>query len=299
MPQPDRNPAKRPRPTGDPTVATLLAWVIPGAGHLYLGSVGVGLVGFVVVAGLYALGLQLTDGMVWEYLDPELRTRFAPVLSPEAGNLGGLVFQMQKYGYGPGYPRLMPDTMRLGGMLTAVSGIANILMMVHVHLLARTGDVRASAIPTRHVGLTWLVPGLGHVAQGRVLRGAIVFVLLVGLMVAGTLLADASNLSRERHFYYWSGQFLLGLPALAAEWGFGQMRITGRIPYVEAGLVFGCAAGLLNVLAMIDAYAWSEAKVLGLDPRDRGHSDSDAGKAAEATPAGMAGRAAETVKDGS
>ena len=63
---------------------------------------------------------------------------------------------------------------------------------------------------------------------------------------------------------------MLGLPALVGEALLGSTRVTGHIPYAEAGLVYGCVAGLLNVLAMIDVYGWAEAQVLGLDPLDRG-----------------------------
>ena len=255
---------------GDPTVATLLSWFVPGAGHLFLGEVLVALGVFAVVGGLYALGLALSGGMTFEFLDLELRGALAPALSPEAGNLGGFVWQLRQYGYGPGHPRLFPETVRLGSALCATAGVLNVVLMVHVHLFARLGDLRKALRPAALVGLAWLVPGLGHFLQGRRLRAAIVFILLVGLFVIGTLLAEASNLSRERHFYYWAGQFLLGAPALLAEALFGSTRVSGPIPYAEAGLVYGCVAGLLNVLAMIDVYGWAEARVLGLDPRVRG-----------------------------
>jgi len=255
---------------GDPTVATLLGWFVPGAGHLLLGEFASALLAFALVGGLYALGLSLSGGMAFEFLDPELRGALAPILSPEAGTLGGFVWQLRQYGYGPGYPRLFPETVRLGSALCATAGVANVVTMVHVHLFARTGNLRASLRPAALVGLAWLVPGLGHLVQGRRLRAAIVFTLLVGLFAAGTLLAEGSNLSRERHFYYWAGQFLLGAPAQLAEALFGATRVTGPIPYAEAGLVYGCVAGLLNVLAMIDVYGWAEARLLGLDPRVRG-----------------------------
>ena len=35
----------------------------------------------------------------------------------------------------------------------------------------------------------------------------------------------------------------------------------------SGGLVFGCVAGLLNILAMIDVYAFGEARLLGLPPK--------------------------------
>jgi TM2 domain-containing membrane protein YozV len=252
---------------GSPAVATLLAWFVPGAGHLYLGQFGAALLGFVLVAGLFGLGLRLSGGMTFEYLDPELRGTFSPLLSPEAGTLGGFVWQMRHHGFGTGMPRVFPETAALGSALCGIAGVLNVVWMVSAHLYARTGRLAASFLPARRLGWAWLVPGLGHLLQGRRRRAAVVFALLVGMFVVGTWLAEATNLSRERHFYYWAGQFMLGLPALGAEAWLGNARVTEHIPYVEAGLVYGCVAGLLNVLAMIDVYAWDEARELGLDPR--------------------------------
>ena len=252
---------------GDPNLAALLTWILPGAGHLYLGRITTGILGFLVIQGLFLLGLELNGGMTFEYLDHELRTAFAPALSPEAGNLGGFIYQMKTYGFGVESRRPWPEHMQLGVLLTALSGVLNLFLMVHAHLAARSSkdglaaELREPALAT---ALTWVVPGLGHLYQGRRLRGALVFVMLVGLFLLGTWLAEGSNLSRERHFYYWAGQFMLGLPAILGEALFGGTRITHAIRFAEPGLVFGCIAGLLNVLAMIDVFAYGEARSFGL-----------------------------------
>jgi hypothetical protein len=108
----------------------------------------------------------------------------------------------------------------------------------------------------------WLVPGLGHVLQGRRVRGVIVFATLVGLLLLGTWLAQGSNLDRERHFYYWSGQFLAGGPVMLLEALHGHALVTGEIEYADAGLVFGCLAGLLNILCLLDVQAFGVRKLL-------------------------------------
>jgi hypothetical protein len=244
-------------------LAALLTWLLPGAGHVMVGRIGLGVALFVLIDGLYLLGLRLAGGMTFEFLDPELRSLVAPVLSPEIGNLGGVLWQMKQHGFGTGHMRPWPEWIVLGSMLTASSGLLNGIAMCHAHTLARTSDLRAGTKPVLATLIAWLVPGLGHVLQGRRLRGAIVFALLVGLFALGTALAEGSNLSRERHFYYWAGQFVLGAPAMLAEAVWGDMRITHDIRYVEAGLVFGCVAGLLNVLAMLDVYGYGEARLFG------------------------------------
>jgi len=262
--------------SGQANTAALLTWFIPGAGHLYLGRGVVGLLVFVLVEGLYFLGLKLANGMTFEFLDAELRTIVAPVLSPEAGNLGGILWQMKAYGFGDGHLREWPAHIVLGSALTATSGVLNAVAMIHAHLIARTERASDATRPVLSTLLAWVCPGLGHVHQGRVVRGAIVFALIVGLFVLGTVLAEGSNLSRERHFYYWAGQFLVGGPAQLGEALFGSMRVAGDIPYVEAGLVFGCVAGLLNVLAMIDVYGYGEAKLFGWPLKHGGERKSEA-----------------------
>jgi len=265
----------------DASTLAIVSWVVPGAGHLMQGRAAFGVVAFLVVEGLYWLGLQLSGGMTFEYLDHELRTAFAPALSPEAGNLGGFLYQMRTYGYGLRGPRPWPEYIRLGSLLTCLSGLAGVFVMAHAHLVARSErpdlDPEGNR-PLVAMMLAWLVPGLGHFFQGRRTRGVMVFVCLVGLFALGTMLAEGSNLSRERHFYYWSGQFLIGLPGILAELAFGDMRITTHIRYVDTGLVFGCVAGLLNVLAMIDVYAWGEARLFGLPFKTHEPEGASSGK---------------------
>jgi len=241
---------------------------------MYLGKVGVGVIAFLIIDGMYLLGLTLADGMTFEFLTPELRSRFAPALSPEIANFGGFLWQMTHEPFGPIWPsrpgssfmRPWPDGIRLGSFLTSLSGVANAILMVHAHLSARTTlrPPNLASNPTLTTALAWCLPGLGHWVQRRKLRSAIVFCSLMGLFVLGTVFSEGSNLSRERHFFYWAGQFMVGLPAALAELAMGDMRVTRDIPYADAGLVFGCVAGLLNILAMIDVYGFSESRFLGL-----------------------------------
>jgi hypothetical protein len=248
---------------GDPNVSVLLTWFLPGAGHLYLGKLAPAMLAFLVVEGLYAAGWALSRGRVFEFLDPELRGPFATLLTPEFANLGAMIAQHRVVGFGSGEPHPFPPHVALGGILMGLSGLANVLAMVHVHLQARADAVpRRATHPAILVGLGWLLPGLGHFAQGRRLRGAIVCALLLGLFAAGTWLAAGSNLSRERHFYYWSGQFLLGLPAIVTEILSGRPPVTGPIRFVDVGLLYACLAGLLNTLALLDVYGYAEKRWL-------------------------------------
>lgn len=240
----------------------LLTWFLPGAGHLYLGRYAFAAAAFVLVEGLYALGWFLCDGRGFEYLDPELRGRLATLLTPEAGNLGAMLLHLKLSGFGSTETLPFPSAMVLGGFLSALSGIVNLFVASHAHLAARAedGPARSAPNPVALLACTWLLPGLGHWLQGRRLRAVLVFVLLLGLFVAGTALAQGANLSRERHFYYWSGQFLIGGPALLAEALSGHPLVTGEIPLGDVGLLYACMAGLLNVLAMLDVFGVAEKR---------------------------------------
>jgi len=265
------SPAQREETRGDARFAALLTWIAPGAGHLLLGVPLFALLAFLVVEGSFLVGLRLSDGMLLEYLEPDLQGPFAGALSPEVGNLGMLVYLTKVYGFGPGQPRPWPPHISLGVWLTAVSGVLNALLIAHAVWLARQPK-REPVLrrnPTWWVLCAWLVPGLGHWLQGRRLRAAVLFVALIGLFVLGTLLAQGSNLDRERHFYYWAGQFLLGGPAWIAELVHGHARVDGELPYVDAGLGMSCVAGLLNVLAMIDVYGHGEERPEAAPVADR------------------------------
>ena len=157
MSSPD--PAKRP---GDPHVAMLLTWFVPGAGHLYLGKVRIAALAFVVIQGLYALGFFLSEGLFLNVLPPELRGRFAGVLAPEVGNLGALLLHLSKVGFLE-VPRVWPEAMDLGVTLTAASGVLNLILVARANLDARGVAPRAGVLD----------PGIVQVGHRRAGRHAI------------------------------------------------------------------------------------------------------------------------------
>jgi hypothetical protein len=93
----------------------------------------------------------------------------------------------------------------------------------------------------------------------------LVFMLITGMVVLASGLAQGANLDRERHFYYWAGQFLAGGPVLVLEWIHGHALVRGHIPYNDAGLCFGAVAGLLNVLALLDVQGAESDRLFGVD----------------------------------
>src|SRR5437870_7556008 len=57
----------------DPALAAILAWLIPGAGHLYQRRTGKGLLFMICILGTYFFGLALGEGKVvyasWNQVD--------------------------------------------------------------------------------------------------------------------------------------------------------------------------------------------------------------------------------------
>jgi hypothetical protein len=138
--------------------------------------------------------------------------------------------------------------------------------------------------------LAWLVPGLGHLYQGRTGKGILFFVCIVGTFVYGMYIGDgrvvyASTKPISMQFlqdrWQYVCQFGAGLPALPALverqrardnkeplFGGDVYRPPREAPafgelakwnydlgdYFEIGTVFTVIAGLLNILAIYDAY---------------------------------------------
>ncbi len=136
--------------------------------------------------------------------------------------------------------------------------------------------------PVIAAGLAWLVPGLGHLYQGRKAKGILFMVCILGTYLFGLFCSNghavyASWVDWNRHYPYLC-QVGVGLPALPA---LVQNRIvrSGKAPilggvmappatpqelndwyrslnrYLELGTVYTMIAGLLNVLAIYDAFA--------------------------------------------
>jgi hypothetical protein len=139
--------------------------------------------------------------------------------------------------------------------------------------------------PLRAAFLAWLVPGLGHLYQGRKGKAVLYAVCILGLYVMGMLMGEGKIVywrwvnplnNPEKFCIYYVGQFFAGLPALPALiqgtlqyfghdtilGGFmaepSQIDLNGLHPrlgkLVEIGTIYTTVAGLLNIFAIYDAY---------------------------------------------
>jgi len=140
--------------------------------------------------------------------------------------------------------------------------------------------------PVKAAFLAWLVPGLGHYYQGRKGKALLYAICILGLYLVGFALGEGKIVywrwvnplnNPEKFAPHYIGQFFVGLAALPALiqgtirhfspdsnflWGFmaepPQNVLNGMIlrlnKILEIGVIYTTVAGLLNILAIYDAY---------------------------------------------
>lgn len=120
------------------------------------------------------------------------------------------------------------------------------------------------AAPSRNwvpvVALAWLIPGGGHfllkrAGRGAILAGCVALMFVLGLMMRGAMFQWQTGDVLTTVIY--CGGFLADLMSgvlflLARAFGYDQVDVAGHVH--DYGSKFLVAAGLLNILAMVDAY---------------------------------------------
>jgi hypothetical protein len=139
--------------------------------------------------------------------------------------------------------------------------------------------------PLKAAFLAWLIPGWGHLYQGRKGKAILYASCILGLYVMGMVMGEGKIVywrwvspfnNPEKFCLYYLGQFWVGLAALPALIQ-GTLAHFGRDPIlggflaepsqnvlnglhprlgklVEIGTIYTTVAGLLNILAIYDAY---------------------------------------------
>lgn len=108
--------------------------------------------------------------------------------------------------------------------------------------------------------LAWILPGGGHFllkrpARGAILGASVAIVFLLGLMMRGALFhPEGGDLLTMVIFYGgFIGDVLAGILYFLTVWlGYSQPDMAGHVH--DYGTKFLVAAGLLNLLAIVDAY---------------------------------------------
>lgn len=110
------------------------------------------------------------------------------------------------------------------------------------------------------VAVAWLVPGGGHFLQkrhlrGAILAGAVLITFLCGLLMRGTMFEPRTGdlLTTVIHVGGFLGDLASGVLYLFSVWlGYAQPDVAGHVH--DYGTKFLVAAGLMNVLAIVDAF---------------------------------------------
>jgi hypothetical protein len=139
------------------------------------------------------------------------------------------------------------------------------LLPAKIGTMAETQVMAPEALPSPAqwapvLALAWLVPGGGHFLLRRPIRGAILFgcvalMFLLGLLMRGTMFSPQTGdlLTTVIYVGGFLGDLGSGILYLLATWlGYNQPDVAGHVH--DYGTKFLVAAGLLNVLAMVDAF---------------------------------------------
>jgi hypothetical protein len=123
-----------------------------------------------------------------------------------------------------------------------------------------------SSIPTLALLLGWLVPGAGHLLLGKWVRGLLLFVSVLGMFLIGIGLKGkiyAPNTGDILDMLGFAGQLGMGLFYGAARiFSLGAPTVTDALG--DYGTKFLIVAGLLNVMAAVDAHSLANGRKASL-----------------------------------
>jgi len=129
----------------------------------------------------------------------------------------------------------------------------------------KTLEAEPQVVAQREVGLAtiirictagWLIPGLGHLLLGRKWRGAVLFAAIMGMFLLGVAMKgvffapEAGAYLRTLGYF---GQMCVGVALPAARF-FGYAGGDPGFASSDYGTAYLVSAGMLNVLAVLDAY---------------------------------------------
>ena len=132
--------------------------------------------------------------------------------------------------------------------------------------IKRRGSSNSPAKWLPAVFVAWLIPGGGHFllkrpGRGGLIAASVVAMFLLGLMMRGALFAPQGNDLLTMVIYYggFVGDLMSGLLYFLTVWlGYNQPDVAGHVH--DYGTKFLVAAGLLNVLAMVDVFEIATGK---------------------------------------
>ncbi len=295
--------AKNPVETKRASTAIWAGILMPGLGHLYAGRLKTAGLAFGSVTAVFLLGVMFADYRIFAFTGPlgseanllgQIMHRLPLHLLPECGNfVESMILWLMQPEQSPELSRslrLPIATEHLGLALTALAGVMNCFFAADAGWAVASKDyfserqqMAASAKgwrghPALVAFLAWVVPGLGHFIEGRrklayVMGGSLLILFALGLYFSGFCGVDRSQL-----YWWWAAEFGMGGPTFLCNVILGPMRITQDIATIDLGITLLSVAGLLNLVAVTDAFTIAERRSLGLSsqgdsPADRAHEE--------------------------
>jgi len=116
--------------SGKIVLLSLLSWLVPGAGHLWLGRRSKGLIFLVALPLMFAIGLAIEGRLFpFEFSDPLVGLAALADIS-----IGAVYFVAGALGYGAGNVRAV--TYEYGNAFLIVAGLLNLLVIIDVYDVA-------------------------------------------------------------------------------------------------------------------------------------------------------------------
>jgi TM2 domain-containing membrane protein YozV len=112
-------------------VSMILAWMVPGAGHFYLGRRGRAVAFFVIVTFMFLIGLSLDGGL---YTIVTSSGSWLKMLATVASMGSGLLYFIAWRIGVPG--DIVSATFEYGSAFTLTSGLMNLLLVIDCHDIA-------------------------------------------------------------------------------------------------------------------------------------------------------------------
>ena len=121
---------------------------------------------------------------------------------------------------------------------------------------------KRSSIPALALLLGWLIPGAGHLLLGKWIRALLLFVSIVGMFIIGIGLQGkiyAPNTGDILDMLGFAGQIGMGaLYAIARIGSLGAPTVINALG--DYGTKFLIVAGLLNIIAAVDAHSLANGR---------------------------------------
>jgi hypothetical protein len=130
-------------------------------------------------------------------------------------------------------------------------------MTTNVQAQARAAQKTTSLPPALILIAGWLIPGAGHLLLGKWVRGTLLFLSIVAMFGIGLALKGkvyGPNTAELLDMLNFVGDLGAGLLYLAARvFDLGQAAV--QIAVADYGTKFIVVAGLLNIIAAVDAHS--------------------------------------------